>query len=240
MVAVVRRGRGVHCPSASSWLCHWRCILTETKLTVVLMIADICITICWWTTKSKSANISPVVGYSRTGKVHLFTCLPTSECDLHVSWFVRDIVSVCRPGSVLKPKPQFWGKPNQNRKLSFDRGPSRFWSHTGQTEGVAHSLNDAVFKLFLTDLLNDNQCYVGGRSGARGKVHCRRLSDRANKPLHNVRPSSRRRPWGVRCQREPGVCCHANLDVCCRRILIVVPPDTDRSFTQNLHFTLDA
>ena len=38
-----------------------------------------------------------------------------------------------------------------------------------------HSLNDAVFKLFLTGLLNDSQCDVGGRSGARGKVHCRRL-----------------------------------------------------------------
>ena len=122
MVAVVRCGRGMHCPSASSWLCHWRCILTETKITVVLMIADICITICWWTTKSKSANISPVVGYSRTGKVHLFTCLPTNECDLHVSWFVRDIVSVCMPGWVSKmetdtailrktepkPKARFW------------------------------------------------------------------------------------------------------------------------------------
>ena len=32
----------------------------------------------------------------------------------------------------------------------------------------------------------------------------------------------------------------ANLDVCCRRILVVVPSDMDRSFAQNLHFTLDA
>jgi len=96
-------------------------------------------------------------------------------------------------------KPRFWGKPNQNQELGFDRAPSRYWSRTRWTEDVTRSLNVAVFKLFLTGLLNDSQCDVGGRSGARGKVHCRHLSD-----LHNSRPSSRRRPWGVRCQREPG------------------------------------
>jgi len=99
-------------------------------------------------------------------------------------------VPLIRPRSVLKPKPRFWGKPNQNRKLGFDRSPSRFWSCTRLTDGVAHSLNDAVIKLFLTGLLNDSQCDVGGRSGARVKVHCRRLSERANKPLYNGRPSS--------------------------------------------------
>ena len=69
-----------------------------------------------------------------------------------------------RPGSVLKPKPRFWGKPNQNRKLGFDRGRSRFWGRTRLTEDVVHSLNDVVFKLFLTGLLNDSQCKVGGRT----------------------------------------------------------------------------
>jgi len=59
---------------------------------------------------------------------------------------------------------------------------------------VSRSLNNAIFKLFLTGLLNDSQCDVGGRSGARGKLHCRRLSNGANKPLHNGRLSSRRRP----------------------------------------------
>ena len=132
----------------------------------------------------------------------------------------------CRPGLVLKtkPKPRFWGKPNQNRKLKgFDRGSSRFWSGTRWTEGVAHSLNDAVFKLFLTGLLNDTQCNVGGRSGARGKVHCQRrmaliTADHLVVIVHEE--------WGA----------STNLDVCCRCILIVVRPDTDRSFTQNLHF----
>jgi len=35
------------------------------------------------------------------------------------------------------------------RKPRSDRSPSRFWGRTRLTEDVAHSLNDAVFKLFL-------------------------------------------------------------------------------------------
>jgi len=37
------------------------------------------------------------------------------------------------------------GKLNWN--VSFDGGPSRFWGHTGLTENVADSLNDAVFQI---------------------------------------------------------------------------------------------
>jgi len=33
--------------------------------------------------------------------------------------------------------------------LGTDGGPSWFWGRTRLTENVAHSLNDAVFKLFL-------------------------------------------------------------------------------------------
>jgi len=45
------------------------------KVLDLLTIADICIAVSWWTAKSESANISPVVGYSRTGKVHHCMCL---------------------------------------------------------------------------------------------------------------------------------------------------------------------
>jgi len=48
----------------------------------VLTITDICTTIDWWTTESKSANISTVVGYSRTRKVQLFTCAVKNEFDI--------------------------------------------------------------------------------------------------------------------------------------------------------------
>jgi len=38
---------------------------------------------------------------------------------------------------VLKPKPRFWGKPNQ--KLGSDRGPSRFSGSSRLTVDVANT-----------------------------------------------------------------------------------------------------
>jgi len=111
---------------------------------------------------------------------------------MHGTLYITTQCLVIRPGSVLKPKPRFWGKTEPKPKARFWQGSKSVLKRTRRTEGVAHSLNDAVFKLLLTGLLNDSQCNVGGHSR---KVYCQHLSDRANKLLHNGRPSSRRRPW---------------------------------------------
>ena len=58
-----------------------------------------------------------------------------------------EVDAECKPGSVLKLKPKlhFLGETEP------DGCPSifRFWGRTRLTDDVAHSLNDAVFKLFL-------------------------------------------------------------------------------------------
>ena len=102
----------------------------------------------------------------------------------------------------------------------YRKRPTPVWSHTRRTEGVVHSLNDAVFKLFLTGLLNDSQCDVGGCSGARGKVQSSSfifqiaLINRCITADHLVIVVVHVE-WGA----------SVNLDVCCRCMLTLVPPD---------------